>query len=71
MSERSELLEELKLLEDENKKNLLTTDMKKLAFIEELKTGIGPQIKETINNPDRHNPKKMSLWDKFKKSIGY
>ncbi len=64
------LQRELELLNQEKTKNNFSTDVKKAAFIEELKTEIGPTIKDKITNPDRHNPKKMSLWAKFKKAIG-
>lgn len=64
------LQRELELLDQEKVKDNFSTNTKKAAFVEELKTGLGPNIKEKIVNPDRHNPKKMSLWDKFKKAIG-
>lgn len=64
------LKRELELLGDEMKKNNFSTDVKKSAFAEEVKTDLGINIKTKITNPDRHNPKKMSWWNKFKKSIG-
>jgi hypothetical protein len=61
---------ELELLSQDKLKNQLTTDIKKTAFVEEIKNNIGKDLKNTINNPNRHNPKKLSLWEKIKKALG-
>jgi trans-2-enoyl-CoA reductase len=66
----NELNEELDLLEKEIKQNALTTNIKKIAFIEDMKQDFGKQIVEQIHNPNRHNPKKQTFWQKLKKALG-
>lgn len=64
------LNKELELLSQETAKNALTTDIKKVAFAENVKNDVGKTIISQIDNPDRHNPKKLSFWVKFKKALG-
>ena len=64
------LMREMERLEQEKLQNKLTTDVKKTAFAEEIKTELGKGIKEKIINSDRHNPKKRTFWDKLKKALG-
>lgn len=65
-----ELKSEIDLLSQEMAKNVILTDLKKAAFAENVKKDMGKTIKGQINNPDRHNPKKLSFWEKFKKALG-
>ena len=64
------LSDELKSLEIDLKKDQLITNNKKAIFIEDLKENVGGIMIENINNPNRHNPKKMSFWSKLMKAIG-
>ena len=67
----SEVLKrEMDSLLQEKTKGSLSTQIKKTAFIEDIKNDVGKTIKNEINNPNRHNPKKLSFWTKFKKAIG-
>ena len=65
-----ELKSELDLLGREKENGSLNVDLKKKAFAEELKSEVGAILKNDISNPDRHNPKSLSFWAKFKKAIG-
>jgi len=64
------LKHEMDLFIQEKEKDTTSNDIKKMAFAEEIKSDFGKNIKDSINNPDRHNPKKMSFWEKLKKSLG-
>lgn len=64
------LKREMDILSQEKEKDSVSNNIKKMAFAEEIKSEFGKKIKDSINNPDRHNHKKMSFWKKLKKSLG-
>jgi len=64
------LKREMDILDSEKKSIQVSTDVKKTAFAMDVKQDIGKFIKTKINNPDRHNPKKLTFWAKLKKAIG-
>jgi hypothetical protein len=67
----SEILNrEMDLLSQEKIQTNLAIDMKKKVFADNIKNNLGKNIKQKIDNPDRHNPKNLSFWEKFKKAIG-
>lgn len=66
----NELKSELELLDKERLINSKISENKKISFIEEIKSGSGKEIIEKINNPNRHNPKKMSIFGKIMKALG-
>ena len=65
-----ELSREMELLEQDKIKANFITDNKKVALAEDIKTIMGNDIKKLLSNPNRHNPKKLSLWQKLKKALG-
>jgi hypothetical protein len=64
------LKREFDLLNQERVTGKFSIDTKKDAFAEDLKAGLGKIIKEKISNTDRHKPKKLSFWGRFKKALG-
>lgn len=64
-----DIVREKSLLSKEVETNKIIVDLKKAEFADTIKHGVGEEIKKQIDNPDRHNPKKMSFWEKLKKAL--
>ena len=60
---------EFDLLELDKNKSKFYNEMKKVELIDQLKTEFGKDLKNEISIPNRHNPKKQSIWKRILKAF--